>query len=108
LNQRASETDSEKASSEIISPTAFRPPGNAIGLPRMKLPWAQISIAAIVLIGLWGAWYVITARSVKIDVIPSEALVSFDELIAPSIDDHWVLRPGKRQVVVTAPGYKTN
>jgi formylglycine-generating enzyme required for sulfatase activity len=108
LNQRASETDSEKASSEIISPTAFRPPGNAIGLPRMKLPWAQISIAAIVLIGLWGAWYVITARSVKIDVIPSEALVSFDELIAPSIDDHWVLRPGKRQVVVTAPGYKTH
>lgn len=108
LNRRERDTDNEKESSEIISPITFRPPGKALELPRMKLPWARISIAAVLIVGLWGAWYVVTARSVKIDVIPSEAVVSFDELIAPSIDDHWVLRPGKRQIIVEATGYKTH
>ncbi|MFT4562722.1 MAG: sulfatase activating formylglycine-generating enzyme [Gammaproteobacteria bacterium] len=107
MNRREHETGSEKELSQIITPTAFRPPGTSVDLPRMKLPWAQGLIAAILITGLWAAWYVITARSVKVVVNPSQALVTFDELIAPSIDDHWVLRPGKRQIVVEAPGYKT-
>jgi formylglycine-generating enzyme required for sulfatase activity len=72
----------------------------------MNLPWMHSLILLAVVVGIWGAWYVVTARSVKVDTIPVDADVSFDELIAPSIDDHWVLRPGARQVIVESQGYK--
>jgi len=70
------------------------------------MPWAHGFIAIILVAGVWGAWYVITARSVSIVTDPAEAIVTVDELFAPSIGAHWVLRPGARSVVVEAPGYE--
>lgn len=106
MNQRESGAESRDSPAEIIEPVKFRPAGSAPPLPRFRLPWAQTFIALIVVIGAWGAWYVITARSVSITTQPEGAIVTVDELIAPVIRDHWVLRPGPRRFVVTAEGYK--
>jgi formylglycine-generating enzyme required for sulfatase activity len=106
LNQRESGSDSRTNSADIIEPIKFRPASSAPPLPRFKLPWAQAFIALIVAIGAWGAWYVITARSVNIATEPADATVTVDELIAPVIRDRWVLRPGLRRFVVEAEGYK--
>ena len=106
MNQRESGTDPRDNSADIIEPVKFRPASTAPPLPRFKLPWAQAFIALVVAIGAWGAWYVITARSVNIATEPPDAKVTADELIAPIIRDHWVLRPGLRRFVVEAEGYK--
>jgi len=105
LNQRESNPNSQHDSADIIEPIKFRPASAAPPLPRIKLPWAQTLVALIVLVGVWGAWYVITARSVSIVTDPPGAIVTVDELVAPSIREHWVLRPGPRRFIVEAEGY---
>lgn len=106
MNQRESGADPRNNPADIIEPVKFRPAGATPPLPRFKLPWAQTFIALIVAIGAWAAWYVITARSVNITTQPADAVVTADELIAPVIREHWVLRPGPRRFVVEAEGYK--
>lgn len=106
MNQRESGPDSRDDPADIIEPVKFRPASSAPPLPRIRLPWAHAFIALIVTIGAWGAWYVITARSVSIATEPGDATVTVDELIAPIIGDHWVLRPGLRRFVIEAEGYK--
>ncbi len=106
MNQRESGADSRDKSADIIEPVKFRPAGSTPALPRFKLPWAQVFIALIVALGAWAAWYVITARSVSITTQPEGAIVTVDELIAPVIREHWVLRPGPRRFVVEAEGYQ--
>ena len=107
MNQREQNSGGTSGESEVISRIDFRPPNNAITVKPLNLPWMHSIIILAVVIGIWGAWYVMTARSVKIDTTPKDSVVSFDELIAPSIDGHWVLRPGKRRIIVESPGYKT-
>ncbi len=105
MNQRETDPNSDQGQSEVIQPIKFRPASGAPQLPRVKLPWAHGFIGLILIVGLWSAWYVVTARSVSIVTDPPEAVVTVDELIAPSIGGHWVLRAGPRNVVVEAPGY---
>ena len=106
MNQRESGADSRDKPADVIEPVKFKPAGSAPPLPRFKLPWAQTFIVFIVALGVWGAWYVITARSVSIVTQPEGATVTADELIAPVIREHWVLRPGMRRFIVEAEGYQ--
>ncbi|MDP6182790.1 MAG: PEGA domain-containing protein [Gammaproteobacteria bacterium] len=106
MSQRKNGPASSQGQREIIEPIKFRPAVSTPQLPRIKLPWAHGFIGLVVLVAVWGAWYVITARSVSIVTEPEDARVVVDELFAPSIGGHWVLRPGTRSVVVEAPGYK--
>ena len=101
------ENDPNKSSGqiEIIEPVKFRPASGTPRLPRVKLPWTHGFIAATLIVGLWTAWYVITARSVSIRTDPSTALVTVDELVAPSFGGHWLLRTGPRSIAIEAPGY---
>jgi len=105
VNQRENEPDSGDGQPDLIEPIKFRPASGAPQLPRVKLPWTHGFIALILIVGLWGAWYVVTARSVSIVTDPPEATVTVDELVAPSIGGHWVLRAGARSITVEAPGY---
>lgn len=107
MSQRAPDPDSQQGRRDVIEPIKFRPPSTVAQLPRFKLPWGHGFIATILMIAAWGAWYVITARSVSIVTEPTDAIVTVDELFAPSIGDHWVLRPGAHSIVVEAPGYKS-
>lgn len=105
MNQRENDPASTHGQPDVIEPIKFRPASGAPQLPRVKLPWAHGFIALILIVGLWSAWYVVTARSVSILTDPPEAVVTVDELIAPSIGEHWVLRAGPRSIVVEALGY---
>ncbi|TDJ69455.1 MAG: PEGA domain-containing protein [Proteobacteria bacterium] len=107
MNQRGHDPDTKPDLRDVIRPQKFSPPTGAPQLPRIKLPWARGFISIIMMVAAWGAWYVITARSVNIVTEPIEAIVTVDELFAPSIGDHWVLRAGARRVIVEAPGYQT-
>lgn len=106
MNQGENGPEVNPARGDVIEPIKFRPASNAPQLPRVKLPWAHAFIALILMVGAWGAWYVFTARSVSIVTEPGGATVIVDELFAPSIGEHWVLRPGARSVIVEAPGYQ--
>ena len=106
MNQGKNDPASDQGRGDIIEPIEFRPAGATPHLPRIKLPWANGFIALLLLLGAWGAWYVITARSVSIITEPAGAIVTVDGPVAPRIGGHWVLRPGARGVTVEAPGYK--
>lgn len=105
MNQRENDPNTSDGQVDVIEPIKFRPASGTPQLPRVKLPWAHGFIALILLVGLWAAWYVVTARSVSILTEPADALVTVDELIAPSIGGHWVLRAGPRSITVEASGY---
>ncbi len=105
MNHRENDPNTSEGQADVIEPIKFRPASATPQLPRVKLPWAHGFIALVILTGLWAAWYVVTARSVSILTEPADASVSVDELIAPSIGGHWVLRAGPRSIVVEAEGY---
>lgn len=106
MNQHKNVPDTRHAAPEVITPLEFRPVGAALKLPRPNLPWARGLLPLVILAGMWGAWYVVTSRSVEVATTPTDAAVSFDELFSPSIGDHWLLRPGERHLIVEAPGYR--
>jgi formylglycine-generating enzyme required for sulfatase activity len=64
-------------------------------------------MVVLVLLGLvvWAVWFVFSARSVGIQTIPEQASVEVLERPALRVGDHWLLRAGKRRVLVAAPGY---
>ena len=103
MNQREKQTGSA-SNDEIIQPVKFRP-ASPVELPRFRLPWAQLIVALVLVSAAWGAWYVFTARSITIATEPSDAIVAFDELLAPRIGDRWIVRPGSRKLRVTADGH---
>lgn len=91
---------------EPIEPTRFRPPSIVSALPRPRLPWTQGIVALILLLTLWSAWFVLTARSVVIDIEPVGARIDMRGMFTPRIGDRWLLRPGRHGLRASAPGYK--
>ena len=88
-----------------IEASRFRPPGGGVDLPRPRIPWMLGFFSTILLITLWAAWFVLTARSVGLVANPDSASISVEEWPAPRVGNHWLMRKGARRVVVEAPGY---
>ena len=88
-----------------IKPQRFRPPAHLSALPRWQLTWVPLAVLAALL--LWGlaAWYVFTARAVTLLAVPANATLTVHAGLTPHLGSHWLLRPGGRRVVVSAPGY---
>lgn len=91
---------------ETIRASKFQPPGRGVDLPRPRLPWVPTIVAVAVLVVAWAAWFVLTARSVGIEIDPPFASVTVDEWPAPRVGNHWLLRQGPRRIIAEAEGYK--
>lgn len=91
---------------EPIEPIVFRPPRRTPPLPRLQLPLTTLVVGAILLLVAAAAWYVLSARSVRIQVDPTGAHVQVPELLAPHLGDHWLLLPGTHAVHAELDGYQ--
>jgi len=93
-----------------IRPAAYEPPG---GRARSRRPRASarrlvaaggaVAVASVLAVLLW---FVLTARSIVIDTVPVDAAVEVAGITVP-MGGRRLVRPGPRDIVVSAPGYVT-
>ena len=91
------------ATDAIIAPARFRPPASGLRRAVPRLPWPRMLGVLLLALILTAAWYVLTARSVGIRVVPAEATVDVREWPALGLGGYWLLHPGPRRVLVAAP-----
>lgn len=92
-------------SPDVITPIDFTPPPP----PGRKLGFALRWYHGVVAIGLVAvavpAWFVLTARSVFIDVEPLGASIDIVSGFAVQVGPRYLMRSGDYQVSASAPGY---
>lgn len=90
---------------DIITPVDFSPPPPPQNRIRLALRWYHAVIGLGVLAVGVPAWFVLTARSVFLDVSPPDALVDIVSGIAVQVGPRYLMRSGEYQVQLSAPGY---
>lgn len=90
---------------DSITPVDFSPPPPPQKRIKLAVRWYHFVIGAAVLLVSVPAWFVLTARSVFIDVNPPEAMVDIVSGIAVQVGPRYLMRSGDYQVQVSAPGY---
>ena len=90
---------------DIITPVDFSPPPPPQSRIRLALRWYHAVIGLGVLAVGVPAWFVLTARSVFLDVSPPDALVDIVSGIAVQVGPRYLMRSGDYQVQLSAPGY---
>ncbi|MDP2126708.1 MAG: PEGA domain-containing protein [Pseudohongiella sp.] len=93
---------------DIITPVDFSPPPQHGRKKQLSLRWYHgFVVLALVAVAV-PAWFVLTARSVFIDVSPATARVAVVSGFALQVGPRYLMRSGDYQVSVTAPGYFDN
>ncbi|MDP2282830.1 MAG: PEGA domain-containing protein [Pseudohongiella sp.] len=90
---------------DSITPVDFSPPPPPQKRIKLAVRWYHFVVVAAVLFVSVPAWFVLTARSVFIDVNPSDAMVDIVSGIAVQVGPRYLMRSGDYQVQVSAPGY---
>ena len=90
---------------DSITPVDFSPPPPPQNRIKLSLRWYHVVIVVGVLIVSVPAWFVLTARSVFIDVTPADATVDVVSGFAVQVGPRYLMRSGDFQVQVSAPGY---
>ncbi len=100
--------ESLKAKGQKITPVAFRSRGGAGPKPLQEMvKWGAVAALCLILSGLVaGAWFVLTARKVVIDIEPVPDRVTIaGGLAAPRVGEHFLLRPGSYILRADKPCY---
>ena len=92
--------------SVVIKPHVFRPPARGPAKLRINIAWLPLLARLALMLWALTAWFVITARSVTLQVAPDTAQIHVTDWLALHIGQHWLLRSGPHRVVACAPGYK--
>ena len=90
---------------DSITPVDFSPPPPPQKRIKLAIRWYHFVIGAAVLLVSVPAWFVLTARSVFIEVNPPDAMVDIVRGIAVQVGPRYLMRSGDYQVQVSAPGY---
>ncbi|MDP3516848.1 MAG: PEGA domain-containing protein, partial [Pseudohongiella sp.] len=90
---------------DSITPVDFSPPPPPQKRIKLAVRWYHFVIGAAVLLVSLPAWFVLTARSVFIEVNPPDAMVDIVSGIAVQVGPRYLMRSGDYQVQVSAPGY---
>jgi len=99
---------SEDAQPTIVRKRAYTPPVHT----SVTLPWHERHRAALiglVLAGFVGSfvWFIFSARSVRIELIPADATVDIQGGFDFELGGTWILRDGNYTLVANAAGYET-
>ena len=96
----------EEKNIDPISPVAYRPPSDRRRTPKVGVSLVKIGVfVVLVLLGII-VWFVLTARSLVVDTVPSDTDVALSGVVIP-IADRYLVRPGNRRLTVEADGYVT-
>lgn len=97
--------DSPAPAGPGITPIAFKPVGETRRPARRALPLAAMVIGAVLVLCLLSLWFVLSARSLAINVTPAAARIELTGGLSLALADHYLLRPGDYRLRITAPGY---
>ncbi|MBC55266.1 MAG: hypothetical protein CMQ34_15670 [Gammaproteobacteria bacterium] len=93
---------------DSITPVDFSPPPP----PGRRFSWRPRWYHALVIVGLTlaagAAWFVLTARSVFIEVTPMTASIEVVDGFAVQVGPRYLMRPGDYQLQFSAAGYYDN
>ena len=90
---------------EPIAPIDFTPVDAEHGKKPFRLSPVKIAIALVLVVFVGAAWFVLSARSVFIDVTPGTSIVSVNSPMALKVGPRYLVLEGSLPVTVTAPGY---
>ncbi len=90
---------------EPIQPIDFTPVGQTSKKFSIKLSPAKIILSAFLLLFVGVAWFVLSAKSVYLDVTPETSLISVQSPLAIKIGPRYLVLQGDLPVAVTAQGY---
>lgn len=94
----------ERLTEEVIRPAPFEPPRPPRG-PSLRLTPVQIVIAMALLAIAAVLLFIVTARSVRIEVVPRNAEFTIDTLAKFELGGVYLLQRGSYPVRATAEGY---
>jgi len=90
---------------EPIQPIDFTPVGQTSKKFSFKLSPAKIILSAFLLLFAGVAWFVLSAKSVYLDVTPATSLISVQSPLAIKIGPRYLVLEGDLPVTVSAEGY---
>jgi len=102
MNEDVNQPPSHK---EQITPTDFTPMKEEVKRSGFILNPIKITIGLAFFFSVLVLWFLLTARSVVVQVDPKTALVNIDGGISFELADHYLIRPGEYQVTAKAEGY---
>ena len=88
-----------------IAPIDFTPVDASYGKKKFRLSPVKIAIAGVLLVFAAAAAFVLSARSVFIDVTPGTSLVEVNSPLALKVGPRYLVLEGGLPIVVTAEGY---
>lgn len=95
------------AHKEPIAPVDFTPTNGDIKATGFRLHPLQMALGAALLFSLLILWFLLSAKSVVVNIAPETARVNIDGGFAFKLADHYLIRPGSYQVTASADGYET-
>ena len=90
---------------EPIQPIDFTPVGQTSKKFSFKLSPVKIILSAFLLLFASTAWFVLSAKSVYLDVTPATSLINVENPLAIKIGPRYLVLKGDLPVIVTAEGY---
>jgi formylglycine-generating enzyme required for sulfatase activity len=88
-----------------IAPIDFTPIDAGARKRKLKLSPVKIVVSVVLLIFAGAAWFVLSARSVFLDVTPGTSMISVNHPMAIKIGPRYLVLEGDLPIIVTAEGY---
>lgn len=95
----------EQAIEQYITPASFTPITPNTKQIKIRFNALQFVVVLLLFISVLITWFVVTARSVTINIEPAQARIDINKGISFQLGDHYLARPGEYQVVAHAEGY---
>ena len=93
---------------EIVETQKYQPPTSSkIGVSN-RATLTYLTIGVILLLSVFALYIVLQSRAVSFIISPTSAVLDMvNPIVAPNYGNIYLLKPGKGELMVTAPGYKT-
>lgn len=88
-----------------IRPTSFVPPGKGPPAAAVKIPVAPVITGLALVICIFLAWFLVSAKAVYIDVSPAHSDIDIDGGLRLQLADRYLLRSGEYGLRIAAEGY---
>lgn len=90
---------------ETVQSVDFTPPPAQIKEKRWRPRWYHFVLLLALACVAYTSWFVLTARSVFVDVTPATATIEIDGGLAVRVGPRYLIRPGEYQVAFSEYGY---
>ena len=88
-----------------IIPIDFTPHSEATKAFSYQFKWRHVAVTSFLLVALLAAWFVLTARSVFVEVEPITAEMSIDTGTSFKLGQRYLMRTGSYQLTLRNEGY---